>query len=243
MGVGKSASVFDAGVGNAGPPPQEFGGGSNSPGGSGPDYGERLRRARLGLAIALTPVLMLFLSFTAAYAIRQHWLLPEPGMMSLGSEFPSYLPWTLFAFNTFVLLASSFAIERARRSITRQAALAPVKSIPGVSLGNERTLPWLEIATALGFLFLFCQWMAWRELQLRGFFLATTAGATFVYIITGMHAVHLLGGLGGMLYAIIGSLRKRVLDAQRIVIDVTAWFWHFLGLLWIYILVLLLIAR
>ena len=226
-----------------GGPPEGPGGGGSPQAGGGPDYVERLRRARLGLAIALTPVVMLFLTFTAAYAVRQHWLLPESGKVPLGAEFPTYMPWKLFAANTLVLLASTLTIEKARRTITRQAALAPVKSIPGVSLGDERTLPWLEISTVLGFLFLAGQWAAWHALRQHRYFLATTAGASFVYIITGMHAVHLLGGLGGMLYAMLGAVRRRAVEAERIVIDVTAWFWHFLGLLWLYILALLLMAR
>jgi cytochrome c oxidase subunit 3 len=197
----------------------------------------------MGLAIAMAPVLMLFLTFTVAYALRQQWIFPDPGRKSLGSEFPTYMPWELFGLNTLVLLLSSLAIEKARRAVTRAAALAPVKAIPGVSLGDERSLPWLELATALGVLFLGLQLLAWHRLQAHGFLLATTAGASFVYIITGMHAVHLLGGLGGMVYGIVGAWFGRVVDAQRIVVDVTAWFWHFLGGLWLYVLLLLWLAQ
>jgi cytochrome c oxidase subunit 3 len=202
-----------------------------------------LRRARLGLAIALAPVMMLFLSFTVAYAIRQQWIFPDPGRKPFGSEFPAYLPWGLFAFNTLGLLLSSLAIERARRVVTRAAALAPVKAIPGIRLEDEKFLPWLSLAAMLGVLFLGGQLWAWHKLQAHGFLLAATTGVSFVYIITGMHAVHLLGGLGGMFYGMIGAWLGRIIEQQRIVVDVTAWFWHFLLGLWLYVLLLLWLAQ
>ena len=53
------------------------------------------------------------------------------------------LPWILLLANTAVLIVSSITIDLARRGITREAALAPVQSIPGISLGDERHFPWL----------------------------------------------------------------------------------------------------
>src|SRR6266849_6296059 len=95
-------------------PPTFGGGGGDGRGGNGsPDYGERLRRARLGLAVGLTPVIMLFVSFTNAYV--HDWL-------------PVNLPWVLLLINTVILVVSSVTMELARRQITRQAALAPVTS-------------------------------------------------------------------------------------------------------------------
>jgi cytochrome c oxidase subunit 3 len=224
-------------------PPGYSGDGPGGPGGSFPDYGERLRRARLGLAVGLVPVITLFLSFTVVHAIRQGWILRDPGSAVIGAAFPNYLPWTLFGVNTLILLLSSFTIERARRDITRQAALAPVKNIPGVSLGDERMLPWLEITAGLGLLFLAGQYWAWQQLQARGVYLATTSGSSVVYLVTGMHAFHLVGGLGAIFYAIAYAVLGKPVEAQRILVDVSAWFWHFLTALWVYVLALLVLAR
>src|SRR5438552_8253635 len=80
-------------------------------------------------------------------------------------------PTVLLMINSGLLLLSSVTMELARRSITRQVALAPVRSIPGVSLGNERGFPWLNVTTVLGLAFLAGQWLAWRELATRGFYL------------------------------------------------------------------------
>jgi cytochrome c oxidase subunit III len=134
-------------------------------------------------------------------------------------------------------------MELARRTITRQAALAPVKSIPGVSLGDERTFPWLGITIIMGIGFLVGQYLAWRELADRGFYLATSSSSSFVYLLTGMHAIHLAGGIIALLYAGVTSLLERPVEARRIVVDIAAWYWHFMALLWIYIFALLVIAH
>ena len=241
----RNSSTVDIGSGrsNGTLPPRFSGDGPGGPGGSYPDYGERLRRARLGLAVGLVPVITLFLSFTVVYAIRQGWILSDPSTPAILADFPHYLPWALFSINSAVLLLSSLTMERARRDITRQAALAPIKSIPGVSLGKERALPWLEMTAGLGLLFLAGQYWAWQQLHARGVFLSTTSGSSFVYLVTGMHAFHLLAGLAAILYCMHCAFRRDAVEAQRIVVDVSAWFWHFLTALWLYVLTLLLLAR
>ena len=111
---------------------------------------------------------MVFISLTSAYVVRQ-------GLPTFDDASNSYvhdwgevkLPWGLLLINTAVLLLSSITMEFARRSAARKAALAPVQSIPGVSLGNERSFPWLGLTVILGFGFLAGQWLAWGELHNR----------------------------------------------------------------------------
>ena len=224
--------------------PPNGGGGDHRNGGGSPNFGDRLRRARLGLAVGLTPIIMLFVSFTSAYIVRQGLpTLDEKTNQYVRDWLPVSLPWILLSINTALLLVSSVTMELTRRRITREAALAPVKSIPGVSLGDEKSFPWLALTTVLGLLFLFGQWMAWSELEARGFFIATSASSSFVYLLTGMHALHLLGGIVALLYAGATSLLKKPIETRRIVIDIAAWYWHFMALLWIYIFALLNFAR
>lgn len=208
------------------------------------DYGGRLRRARLGLMVALIPIAMLFVSFTSAYIVRQ-------GLPTLDEHTSSYvrdwipvnLPIALLLVNTFLLVASSITMELARRQMARTAALAALRSVPGVSLDEGRAFPWLHITVALGLGFLAGQWLAWRELASRGFYLATNASSSFVYLLTATHAVHLAGGLLVLLYAVAASLRAKALESRYIVVDTAAWYWHFMALLWIYIFALLEFAR
>ena len=221
-------------------PPVVGGGDGGRPDPDSPDYGARLRRARLGLAVALTPIGMLFVAFTSAYIVRQGLPTFDPNTNTVVHDWvPVQLPTLLFLVNTCVLLLSSVTIECARRQLARQVALEPVHSIPGVSLGRERKFPWLALTIVLGLCFLTGQWLAWRDLAARGFYVATGPSSSFVYLLTGAHAVHLLGGILALLVAGAAVVLDRPLASRRIVVDVTAWYWHFMALLWIYILALL----
>jgi cytochrome c oxidase subunit III len=209
-----------------------------------PNYGARLRRARLGLICGMVTVSMLFISLTSAYIVRR-------GLPTFDATKQSYfrdwgevpLPWLLLGINTAILLMSSLTMERARRNIARRAALAPVQSIPGVSLGDEKNLPWLTITIVLGFGFLLGQWLAWGELKARGFLVNTNPDASFIYLLTAAHALHLTGGIIAMIWAGITSLLHRPIEARRIAIDVTAWYWHFMAALWVYIFALMAFVR
>ncbi len=233
----------DRGRGGASPP-LPGGGGGDRGGNDFSDYGGRLRRTRLGLIVGLVASTMLFVSFTSVYIIRR-------GLPSLDDRTGAYvsdwlkvnLPTTLLLVNTFLLLLSSVTVELARRQITRQAALAPVQSIPGVSIGRERNLPWLAATIALGLAFLTGQWMAWRELGNRGFYLATSPSSSMVYLLTAAHAIHLAGGLLVLLYAGATALLHKPVEDRRIVVDVTAWYWHFMAAVWLYIFALLEFVR
>ncbi len=233
------------GQGGSGVHPPVFDGGGDGRNGDGsPDYGQRLRRTRLGLLIGLVSVTMVFVSLTSALIVRRGLpTLDDRTSTYIRDWIPVNLPVALLLVNTGLLLVSSLTMELARRQITRRAALAPVQSIPGVSIGEERTFPWLGATVVLGLGFLTGQWMAWRELANRGFYMATSPSSSFVYLLTATHAVHLAGGMLVLLYAAVTSLLHKPVEARGIVVDVTAWYWHFMALLWIYIFALLEFAR
>ena len=225
-------------------PPVYGGGGNGGRGDRSPDYGSRLRRARLGLTVAIAPIVMLFVSFTSAYVVRQGLpTLDEKTKAYVRDWIPINLPLAPLLVNTGLLLLSSMAAELARRQIARQAASAPVRSIPGASLGRGRSLPWLGITVVLGAGFLTGQWIVWRLLAERGFYLASSPSSSFVYLLTATHAVHLMGGMLVLLYAAAGSLLHKPVEVRRIVVDVTAWYWHFMFLLWVYIFALVWFVR
>src|ERR1700682_3794272 len=204
-----------------------------------PDFPVRLRRARLGLAVGVTGIVMIFVSLTSAYLVRKGLPTLDPRTDALVHDWlPVHLP-RLLLINTVVLLISSVTMELARRQVGREATLAQVTSIPGVSRGREDKIPWLALTVVLGLSFLTGQWMAWRELAASGFYVSSSPSSSFVYLLTGMHGVHLFGGVVALLTAGIASLLRRPADSQLIVLDVTGWYWHFMALLWVYILCLL----
>src|SRR5450755_4551205 len=233
----------EAGHGSGGtPPPTSYGGNGGRGGDGSPDYGARLRRARLGLAVASVSITMLFVSFTSAYIFRQ-------GLPTFDGRTNTYtrdwltanLPVAMLLVNTLLLLLSSVTMELARRQITRQTALAPVKSIPGVSLGRERYFPWLGASVLLGLGFLVGQWMAWQELAARGFYLATNPSSSFFYLLTAAHALHLTGGLTALVYVDVQALSLQLGPGKRTAVDVSALFWHFVDGLWLFLMFLFLV--
>ena len=187
---------------------------------------------------------MIFISLTSAYIFRR-------GLPTFQGETNSYvrdwgsvdLPWVLLGINTLILLVSSITMELARRRAARQAALAPLTSIPGISRGDERNFPWLGITVVLGFAFLVGQGLAWGELHNRGFFVSTNPSSSFAFLLTIAHALHLAGGMIALLWASSASLLHKPVEARRITVDITAWYWHFMAVLWIYIFALLGFAR
>jgi cytochrome c oxidase subunit 3 len=85
--------------------------------------------------------------------------------------------------------------------------------------------------------------MAWGELKARGFLVSTNPESSFIYLLTAAHAVHLAGGIVALVWASVSSLLRKPIEDRRIVVDVAAWYWHFMAVLWIYVFALLGWAR
>jgi cytochrome c oxidase subunit 3 len=193
------------------------------------------------MAIGLVAIFILFFTFSVTFVVRQKvgsWDIPTQTHVHNWTSIP--LPMGLLLLNTFLLLVSSFTLEKSRRQAFQEAAVAGITGIPGVKLQEQRSMPWLGLTVALGGAFLFGQALAWREIMRRGFFLSGNPNSSFFYTMTGMHGAHLMGGILALAYAaaLVGS-RTGILERRRIVLDVTAWYWHSMTILWIYILALL----
>jgi cytochrome c oxidase subunit 3 len=203
------------------------------------DFAVRLRRARLGLLVALTGVLMIFVSYTSAYIVRQGLptLDPETGTL-VRDWLPLRLP-NFLLINTLVLIISSITMELARRQSAREAALAASVSLPRSASPRAEAMPWLSLTTILGLAFLAGQWLVWSELAASGFYLATSPSSSFFYLLTGMHAIHLFGGVLALFAAVAAAALSRSVETRGVIVDVSAWYWHFMTFLWVYILCLL----
>jgi len=201
------------------------------------NFDSRLRRARLGLVIGLIGVLMIFISFTSAYIVRQGLPTFDPATNTLVRDwFSVRLPNLLFL-NTIVLLLSTGSMELARRRTLRDA-----KS-PDAALSADSRIPWLASTVLLGLSFLVGQWTVWRELAASGFYISTNPSSSFTYLLTGMHGAHLLGGIFALLAAGAVTLVRRPIEFRAVLVDIVGWYWHFMAVLWVYILCLLELAR
>ena len=157
----------------------------------------------------------------------------------IGDWHPVSLPPILFL-NTAVLVLSSLTMEIARRHIFHE--LDVVEEWLGMGRpALRRTVPWLVATLLLGGLFVAGQWNAWIQLKQQGFAFDgnATPAVYYFYLITGMHAAHLLVGLlalAGCL-CILGFLRK--VEYRQIAVDCLSWFWHTMGLVWLLLFALL----
>lgn len=220
------------------------GGGGRGGGDEFPNYRERLRRYRLGMLLGLTSVVMLFVSFTTAYVVRKAGAVWDPARNDYVSNWvPISLPLETMLCNTLLLVLSSFTLEVARHRAAEDVALSPIVSIPGIRASDRHSLPWLWTTIVLGIGFLGGQYYAWRQIMLWNVNLGTATSSGFFFVLTGVHAVHLLGGLFALLYASMTTVLHRPPETRRIITDVTAWYWHFMGALWIYIFALLYFGR
>ncbi len=169
--------------------------------------------------VVLFAITMMFAAFTSALIVRK------------GSS----LDWQTFTlpsilyFNSLVLIVSSVTLEVARRRVT-------TFMVGGLKNQVESPARWLYITLFLGLLFVAGQYVAWLQLRAEGLYLATNPSSSFFYLLTAVHAIHVLGGLGGLIY-VIRKLNNSVLRRNQLVATVR--YWHFMGILWLYLLLLL----
>jgi cytochrome c oxidase subunit 3 len=198
----------------------------------------------MGVVLGLTSVVMLFVSFTTAYVVRKAGAVWDPARNDYVSNWvPITLPVKLLLLNTFVLLLSGVTLEFARRRAQSDVALAPIANMPGIRVSTRAALPWVYMTVLLGLTFLGGQYFAWQKLTATNTQIAGNISSGFFFVLTGVHAVHLLGGILALLYAGATTWLRRPPESRRIVIDVTAWYWHFMALLWVYVFGLLYFAR
>jgi cytochrome c oxidase subunit III len=179
--------------------------------------------ASTGIWVGLAAITMTFAAFTSALIVRQG-----------GAPLQHItLPPVLFL-NTLVIIASSMTLEISRRRIA--TFMGGVQSSDADKNQAASPARWLYITLFLGLLFVAGQTFAWLQLKSQGFGLATNVSYSFFYVLTVAHALHVFGGLGGLV-RVIGKLNKSVL--RRSTLDATSRYWHFMAVLWLYLLLLL----
>jgi cytochrome c oxidase subunit 3 len=90
----------------------------------------------------------------------------------------------------------------------------------------------------LGLLFVYTQYMGWVTLNNNGFYLAgkdSTQESSFLYLLTGLHVVHLVGGLFSLIVVFVKTIKKRYNAEDSVGFQVSLTYWHFLGGLWVYL--------
>ena len=156
---------------------------------------------------------MLFIGFTSAYILRR----------ASGDWRPLSAPPILWL-NTALLFLSSATLEGARRRL-RGSDLPAAQA-------------WLAFTGVLGVLFVGGQFLAWRSLAAAGVFLSSNPHSSFFYLLTGVHVAHLLGGLVWFVADFV-KVRRLAFTPGEDGLRLFATYWHFLAVLWAYLLFLL----
>jgi cytochrome c oxidase subunit 3 len=197
------------------PPPVDRGGDDDGPRDSGSSF--PVSKNQIGMWILLTAILMLFAGLSSAYIVLR-------GMPSWQNI---ELPWLLWP-NTAALFMSSLAIEFSRKAIRR-----------GDTSSMKR---WLGIGGVLGLGFLVGQLAAWQQLVNTGVYLPSTLQSSFFYILTGLHGLHLLGGVVGLSVVLGWALKNRLTVSNYEPLKLIAVYWHVMDGLWVYLFLMLLLS-
>jgi cytochrome c oxidase subunit 3 len=224
--VTSTERVKRARVGPGGtPPPGKNGPRGNGSGGNGgkrkDDEARRFspKPYRVTLWIVIAAIFMMFAALIAAYV-----------MLSSGEKWPPIVMPRLLWLSTGLILISSLTFEAARRSLKQGS--------------DSRYNFWLLLTLGFGFGFIASQLFAWRNLVAQRIYLATNNHSSFFYLLTGVHALHLLGGILALGYLLLRT-RKRQRDEnaemkRQTSAAVVSVYWHFMDGLWVFLFLLLL---
>ncbi|GJM33186.1 MAG: cytochrome oxidase subunit III [Saprospiraceae bacterium] len=174
----------------------------------------KIHPMRFALWIGCASILMMFAGLTSAYVVRE-----------AGGNWLEYRLPDIFFISTVMILLSSITIHGSYLAFKK---------------GNEGTYRALLWATmVLGVAFLICQYQGWLTLQEIGVPLGINPSGDFIYVISGLHAAHLLGGICILLVALMNAytLKFKQTQARMLRFKLSLTYWHFVGLLWVYLFV------
>jgi cytochrome c oxidase subunit 3 len=173
---------------------------------------------KFALWIFIASVLMIFAALTSAYIVRQadgNWM-----MFDLPDSF-----WITSA----IILVSSGTMHWAYWAAKKDNLAATKLAI--------------SITSVLGLAFLIGQYVAWGDLVERNVYFVGNPSGSFVYVLSGLHGLHIVGGVIFLLVVLVATFRFKVHSKSLDQIEMCATYWHFLDGLWLYLFVFLLLNR
>jgi cytochrome c oxidase subunit 3 len=181
---------------------------------------KRIHPQKFALWLGMASMIMLFGAFTSAYLVKQ----------AAGNWLEYQMP-NLFYISTLIIVASSITLHF---------------SFKGYINGQESQYKGLLLLSfILGIAFLVMQYLGWNELYNIGVDLKANVAGSFFYLISGVHALHILGVIAALFVAIFHAftLRFRYSDKRKHRFELVCQYWHFVDILWIYLFVFLLTSK
>lgn len=173
---------------------------------------------KFAMWIFVASVGMLFASLTSAYIVRQaegNWLF---------FNLPDLLYWT-----SGVIIVSSVTMQMAYFA-AKKDMLDRVKLL-------------IIITMVLGTLFLAGQVFAWRELVAQSVYFVGNPSGSFLYVLTGLHGLHIVSAIIYLILVLVAAYRFKIHSRSLAMMEMCTTYWHFLGGLWIYLFIFLLLNR
>lgn len=173
---------------------------------------------KFALWLFMGSVVMLFASWTSAYIVREaegNWLY---------FELPS-----LFYYTTAIIIVSSLTLQVAYFAARKD------------DIDRVKTL--VIVTSILGVIFLVGQVLAWAELVKNSVYFVGNPSGSFLYVITGFHGLHIVSAVIFLLVVLISAMKRRIHSGNMAQMEMCTTYWHFLGGLWIYLFIFLMINR
>jgi cytochrome c oxidase subunit 3 len=176
------------------------------------DQRKKIHPHKFTLWVGLGSIVMMFAALTSAYIVKRQ----QPGWTSF--DVPR-----AFWYSSAVILSSSLAVQLAVRSFKQREM--------------QLYRRYISLTALLGIVFILLQWLGFRQIWNSGITLHGSGGGQFLYIIAGLHAVHVLGGVITLLVIFIRAFNRKMRTYNSTPIEVAATYWHFVDLLWIYLFI------
>jgi cytochrome c oxidase subunit III len=176
---------------------------------------------KFAMWLFIASVVMLFGAWTSAYIVKRG----EPGWSSF--ELPIQ-----FWVNTGLILASSVTMIWAQRAAKHD--------------NLEQTKLAISATFVLGVAFLIGQLMGWQKMVEMNYYftgMGSNTSSSFIYVLTGFHGLHIVGGIVYLIILLIAVFRAEVHSKNMTMMEMCSTYWHFLGVLWLYLFVFLILNR
>lgn len=173
---------------------------------------DRIHPHKFALWVAIGSIIMMFAGLTSAYIVKSgqaNWQ---------GVKTPP-----VFWISTAVMLVSSLTIQAALRAFKQRA----MKQFRALFL----------VTVVLGIVFVILQYFGFKWLWDRGVHFEGAGAGQFLYIIFGLHAIHVLGGIIALVVMAIRQYFGRTKNYSSTPIEIISTYWHFVDLLWLYLIV------
>jgi cytochrome c oxidase subunit 3 len=173
---------------------------------------KKIHPHKFTLWVAIGSIIMMFAGLTSAYIVKRD----QPGWTSFD------MPRT-FWYATGVILLSSLTIQMA------------LKAFKDRDMRRYRNC--ITITAALGLVFIGLQWLSFKQIWNRGVSFRGSGAGQFLYVIAGLHAVHVLGGVVVLIVMFFRALNKKIRSYDPVPVEVASTYWHFVDFLWIYLFI------